>query len=105
MEYSAPDRIRAITARDLRKNFKSIANDINNYDTTVIVVRPKDKNIVMISQKEYDSWRETAYLLDSEANRTALEKAKRSFASNDVHNKVLTPEEFEKLAGTDNDEA
>ena len=50
-----PNNIKAVTARDLRNNFKKIADDINDYDTTVIVARPKDKNVVIISQKEYDS--------------------------------------------------
>lgn len=90
-----PNNIRAVTARDLRNNFKKIADDINDYDTTVIVARPKDKNVVIISQKEYDSWQETSYLLET--------KAKQSFENQDQRNKVLTPEEFEAL--TQNDEA
>lgn len=101
MLNKAPERIKAVTARDLRKNFKAIADDITDYDTTVIVARPKDKNLVMISQKEYDSWQETAYLLGTDANRKALEVAKKSFESNDPRNKLLTPEEFEKLTNDD----
>lgn len=71
-----PNNIRAVTARDLRNNFKKIADDINGYDTTVIVARPKDKNVVIISQKEYDSWQETSYLLGTKANRDALAETK-----------------------------
>lgn len=96
-----PNNIRAVTARDLRNNFKAIADDINDYDTTVIVARPKDKNIVMISQREYDSWQETSYLLSNDANRKALLNAKKSFATNDPRNKTLTPEEFEELTKDD----
>ena len=98
-----PNNIRAVTARDLRNNFKKIADDINDYDTTVIVARPKDKNVVIISQKEYDSWQETSYLLGTKANRDALAEATQSFENQDQRNKVLTPEEFEAL--TQNDEA
>lgn len=58
-----PKNVKAVTVRDLRSHFKSIADDINEYDTTVIVARPKNKNVVIISQKEYDSWQETSYLL------------------------------------------
>lgn len=89
--------IKTVTARDLRSNFEKIADSINNCDETVIVARPKNKNIVMISQKEYDSLQETAYLLSTKANRDALEKAQESFNSNDSQNKILTPEEFEEL--------
>ncbi|AHA97848.1 MULTISPECIES: type II toxin-antitoxin system Phd/YefM family antitoxin [Lactobacillus] len=96
-----PKNIKAVTVRDLRSNFKSIADEINDYDTTVIVARPKNKNVVIISQKEYDSWQETSYLLGTEANRNALMKAKKSFESNTSKNKLLTPEEFEELSKND----
>ena len=88
--------IKAITGRNLISNFKSIVDEINEYDTTVIVTRPNHKNIVIISQKEYDSWQETFYLLGTEANRMVLMKAKKSFKSNNPKNKLFTPEEFEK---------
>lgn len=59
------------------------------------------KKAERVSKKEYDSWRETDYLLGTKANREALAKAKKSFASNDPHNQTLTPEEFEKLSNDD----
>lgn len=96
-----PMNIKAVTARDLRSNFKEIADNINDYNETVIVARPKNKNVVMISQKEYDSLQETAYLLSTKANRDALEKAQESFKTNDSRNKILTPEEFEELTKND----
>lgn len=97
----APNNIKAVTVRDLRGNFKKIADDINDYDETVIVARPQNKNVVLISQKEYDSLQETAYLLATKANRDSLEKAKASFKSKDPRNKVLTPQEFEELTAND----
>lgn len=90
--------VKTITVRDLISNFKSIADKINKHDTTVIVKRPQDKNIVIISQKQYDSWQETSYLLGTDGNRNALMKAKKSFKNNDSKNKLLTPAEFEKLS-------
>ncbi|WP_245191611.1 type II toxin-antitoxin system Phd/YefM family antitoxin [Lactobacillus johnsonii] len=48
--------IKAIAGKDLISKFKSIADEINEYDTTVIVTRANHKNVVIISQKEYDSW-------------------------------------------------
>ena len=96
-----PKNIKTVTARDLKSNFESIANDINDYDTTVIIARPKGKNLVMISQEEYDSWQETAYLLGTKENREALAEADKAFELNDSRNKVLTPEEFERLSKND----
>lgn len=96
-----PKNIKAVTVRDLRSNFKAIADDISDYDTTVIVARPKNKNVVIVSQEEYDSWQETAYLLGTQANRKALAEAEKAFETNDPRNKVLTPEEFERLSEND----
>lgn len=93
--------IKAVTVRDLRSNFKSIADDISDFDTTVIVARPKNKNVVIISQEEYDSWQETSYLLGTQANREALAEAEKAFETNDPRNKLLTPEEFERLSEDD----
>ncbi|WP_289758536.1 type II toxin-antitoxin system Phd/YefM family antitoxin [Lactobacillus taiwanensis] len=56
---------------------KDIADEINEDDTTVIVASLNHKNVVIISQKECDSFQETFYLLETEANRMALMKAKK----------------------------
>lgn len=37
----------------------------------------------------------------TEANRTALMEAKKSFEKNDPNNKLLTPEDFEELSRND----
>lgn len=68
--------IRATTTRDLRKNFKKIADDVS----------------------DYNSWQETNYLLSTEANRHALQKGMSTKHSE----KILTPEEWDKLS-QDND--
>ena len=47
--------IEAVTTRELRKNFKKYADDIVEYGDTVLVARPENKNVVMISEKEYNS--------------------------------------------------
>lgn len=41
----APNNIKVVTARDLRSNFKEIVDNINDYGETVIVARPKNKNV------------------------------------------------------------
>lgn len=85
--------IKAATTRDLRKNFKQYADDVSDYNDVVIVARPENKNVVLMSEKEYNSWRETNYLLSTEANRKALAKG-----INDNHsNKRLTPSEWDEL--------
>ena len=66
--------IKATTTRDLRKNFKRIADDVADYNDVVFIARPENKNVVLLSESEYNSWQETNYLLSTEANRDALQK-------------------------------
>lgn len=66
--------IKATTTRDLQKNFKKIADDVSDYGDVVLVTRPEKKNVVLLSEKEYNSWQETNYLLSTKANREALAK-------------------------------
>lgn len=91
MDYIA-NQLKVVTARDLRNNFNKIAEDISEYDDTVVVARPKNKNVVIISEKQYNSWMETNYLLSSEANRAALQKSIKELKAG--KSKLLTPEEF-----------
>lgn len=90
--------IKATTTRDLRKNFKRIADDVADYNDVVFIARPENKNVVLLSESEYNSWQETNYLLSTEANRDALQKGMAQSHSS----KRLTPEEWDKLT-EDND--
>lgn len=90
--------IKATTTRDLRKNFKRIADDVADYNDVVFIARPENKNVVLLSESEYNSWQETSYLLSTEANRDALQKGMAQSHSS----KSLTPEEWDKLT-KDND--
>ena len=47
--------IKATTTRDLRKNFKKFADDVSDYGDVVLVTRPEKKNVVLLSEKEYNS--------------------------------------------------
>lgn len=88
--------VQAVTTRDLRKNFKKYADDVSDYNETLIVARPENRNVVVISEKEYNSWQETNYLLRDKANRDALSKSIAQL-DNKSKQKLLTPEEFEKM--------
>lgn len=92
--------IKATTTRDLRKNFKDYANDVADFNDVILVTRPENKNVDLLSEKEFRSWQETNYLLATEANRKSLEKGMKSENSQ----KRLTPEEWDKLIEKDKDE-
>lgn len=86
--------IHAYTVSDFRENLKAITDDVIDYNETVIITRPKKRNVVMISEAEYNSWQETLYLLESDANRNALHESLEQAKNQST--KVLTPEEWEK---------
>lgn len=55
----------AVKSMDVRENFKAFCDKVFNGET-VIVSRPKNENIVMISENEYNdmmkAWRNAEYL-------------------------------------------
>ncbi|MDF7638446.1 type II toxin-antitoxin system Phd/YefM family antitoxin [Lactobacillus sp. ESL0791] len=90
--------IKAVTTRELRQNFKKYADEVADFGETVIVTRPENKNVVVISEEEYNSWQETDYFLKSKANRKALKESIAQLDRDDSNNHILTPEEFASLA-------
>lgn len=87
--------INAYTVSDFRENMKAITDDVFEYNETVIITRPKKRNVVMISEAEYNSWQETLYLLETDANRDAITISLKQLESKNIH--TLTPEDWEKI--------
>jgi len=58
----------------LRNNLKEVLDKVSEDQETYIVNRG-NTNAVIISLDEYNSWKETLYLLSTEANRKSLEVA------------------------------
>lgn len=46
-----------------------------DYGDHVIITKPENRNVVIISEKEFQSWKETLYLLSTEANRKNLDES------------------------------
>ena len=57
---------------DFRKNLKSILDKTVDDHEVTIISRSKDKDVVLLSLHDYNSWMETMYLLRSEQNRKRL---------------------------------
>lgn len=57
---------------DFRTNLSERLNQVTDDGDTVIVNRPDNKAVVVISLAEYNSWTETMHLLRSERNRQRL---------------------------------
>lgn len=58
----------------LRNNLKEVLDRVSEDQETYIVNRGSS-NAVIISLDEYNSWKETMYLMESEPNRKRLDEA------------------------------
>ncbi|MFC6181174.1 type II toxin-antitoxin system Phd/YefM family antitoxin [Lactiplantibacillus daowaiensis] len=86
----------ATNITDARKNLKTITDDVVNYNEHIIITKPKNKNVVLMSEREFRSWEETLYLLKSDENRQALDKSIDQMKNGKV--KTLSAEEWRNLA-------
>ena len=60
----------AVKSMNVRDNFKALCNKVINGET-VIISRPKNQNIVMVSEKEYNE------MLKAKKNEEYLWRSKR----------------------------
>lgn len=60
---------------EFRKKMKSTLDIVSKDKETVIIHRPDNEDVVMITLSEYNSWMETRHLLLSEANQEHLKKS------------------------------
>lgn len=89
---------KVITPHMLLKNFPQYANAVTNQHDRIIIKRPENKNLILISEEEFNTWQETHYLLSEPTNRQALIESINQINSH--HTKVLTPDEWDELYTT-----
>lgn len=80
----------ATTVTDFREKLKEYLDRVLDNHEALIISRPKKNNVVVISQEEYESLRETAYLLSSPGNATRLFEAQKQLNQGKVIRKELT---------------
>jgi antitoxin YefM len=60
---------------EFRKKMKESLDSVSDDNNIVIVSRSKNKNVVLLSMDEYNSWNETMHLIKSDKNRKRLDEA------------------------------
>jgi antitoxin YefM len=60
---------------EFRKKMKESLDSVSDDNNIVVVSRSKNKNVVLLSLDEYNSWNETMHLIKSDKNRKRLDEA------------------------------
>ncbi len=82
----------AINITELRKNIKSTLDSVIDDSKEIIIHRPNQEDVVLVSLNEYNSLKETLFLLSSEKNRNRLEQGIEQ-----VNNKQTTAISIDEL--------
>ena len=75
--------MRTANYTDLRANLKSYIDSVIEDDDTVVVNRGNGKGVVMISLDEYNSLKETEYIMSSPETMEAIRKGEKEIKEGD----------------------
>ncbi len=67
--------MQVVSLSDFRQNLREKLDAVVNDADVIVVNRPNNKNVVVISLDEYNGWQETLHLVSSERNRQRLAAA------------------------------
>ncbi|WP_125712505.1 type II toxin-antitoxin system Phd/YefM family antitoxin [Companilactobacillus kedongensis] len=88
--------IKAISAKDLVNDFEKYADKVVDCNEALLVSGPENKNVVLMSEKEFDSWQETKHFLDDPELRERLMNAVNSL-NKEKDTRTITPEQWELM--------
>ena len=74
---------------DLRKNFKSKMDEVYENHDILIINRQGDKDMVLLSLRDFNALKETAYLLSTSENTKRLLESIDQLKSNNVVRKHI----------------
>ena len=84
--------MQVISMKELQSNFARVFDNVYYDNEEVIIHRKNKENIVMISLEEYNSIKETDYLLKSPKNREILLHSLKEAREGKVQNRELIEE-------------
>ncbi|MGP3921138.1 type II toxin-antitoxin system Phd/YefM family antitoxin [Nonomuraea sp. 10N515B] len=67
--------MKVMTMSESRANYAATLDAVIDDQEEVLITRPGREGVVMVSQREYESMRETLYLMASPVNRRRLSEA------------------------------
>ncbi|WP_253308369.1 MULTISPECIES: type II toxin-antitoxin system Phd/YefM family antitoxin [unclassified Rickettsia] len=74
--------MKSISCTSLRKNLSSVLNTVEHDHIAYLIKRKNHKNIILLTEEEYESTQETLYLLSNPINanriKESIEQAKQA---------------------------
>jgi antitoxin YefM len=67
--------MKIMSMSESRANYAATLDSVINDQEEVVITRPGGENVVMLPQREYESMRETLYLMASPANRRRVSRS------------------------------
>jgi antitoxin YefM len=67
--------MKTMSMSESRANYAATLDSVINDQEEIVITRPGGENVVMLPQREYESMRETLYLMASPANRRRISRA------------------------------
>jgi len=74
----------AVNYTNVRENLKAYCDKVNNEDETVIITRKDNKNVVLISQNEYNNMLENIKILKDPKYFIKLYKSLKQLENSDL---------------------
>ncbi len=82
-------KMKTATVTGFRDNIKDYLEEIIDNHEELLISRAKNKNVVVLSQEDYEAMRETAYLLSSSANAKRINDSLKQFEKGKLVKKSL----------------
>jgi antitoxin YefM len=67
--------MKVMSMSESRANYAATLDSVVNDQEEVVITRPGGENVVIVPQREYESMRETLYLMSSPVNRQRISRA------------------------------
>lgn len=86
----------AVNFTNMRENFKAYCDMVNEDYETIIITRKDNKNVVMISQDEYNNLMENLFIMSDKKYYDRLVESRKQIEQGAVVKKTM--EELEEMA-------
>jgi len=65
-------KTKVVTISEAQNNLEKLTDDVIDHNQHLIIKKSSNKDVIVISEKEYRSWQETMFLFKNKANRKYL---------------------------------